>query len=139
MWPRKRRLTSRPAVVAAAEALLEGRVLDHSRQQGYAVPPWALVNTLAHAPVERLRVLAETPELKHPSDLDAALGRLAVDILTLGPEPAAVRAVQRELLVQVELVLLSCDCPPGVTLGELETLLGRMLAVRRGHVGPNEG
>jgi hypothetical protein len=139
MWPRKRRLTSRSAVVAAAEALLEGRVLEHSRHQGYAVPPWALVNALAHAPVERLRVLADTATLEHPTTVDAAVGRLAAGVLALGPEPAAVSAVQRELLVHVELVLLSPDCPSGVTLAELETLLGSLLASRRGHVGPKDG
>jgi hypothetical protein len=119
--------------------LLEGRVLEHSRHQGYAVPPWGVVNTLAHAPVGKLRVLAETGMLQHPSGFDAALGRLAAGVLALGPEAGAVRAVQRQLLVQVELVLLSHDCPSRVTLGEVETLLETLLASRLGQEGPNNG
>ena len=132
MWHRRNRLTPEAAVVAAAEAILEGRAIEEYRDEGLAVPPWALVNTLAHAPVYRLRALAEAEALYHPRSLDAALSRLAACLLAVGPDPAGVVAVQRELLVQVELIVLGHDeRSPAVALGELELMLGALLSHRR--------
>jgi hypothetical protein len=144
-WPRfSRRGHSTPeaAVVAEAEAILEGRALDAYRDRGLAVPPWLVVNSLAHAPVDRLRRMADAGAFQHPGSIAATLGRLARGVLAMGPAPEDVVAVQRGLLVQVELFLLGNGGSSYLTVPELETMLDELLSCcreRREFPGPVEG
>jgi hypothetical protein len=131
VWHRKARLTPGEAVVAEAEALLDGRMLELYRCRGMLAPPWALINALAHAPVTRLRLLASEAPTHDPASLDAVVGRLAAGILALGVQPDDVIAVQRDLLVQVELILLALGRSAPVTVAELELMLGTLFSCRR--------
>jgi hypothetical protein len=127
-WFRRKEPTPEAAVVAEAEAILEGRALDAHRDQGQAVPPWLVVNALAHAPLDRLRRMAEVGRSQHPSSLAATLGRLAAEVLAMGPDPDGIVAVQRGLLVQVELMLLDSRRLPQITVPELEVMLNALLS-----------
>ena len=144
-WPllfRRGHPTPESAVVAEAEAILEGRALDAYRDRGLAVPPWVVVNSLAHAPVDKLRRLADAGPFQHPSSMAATLGRLARSVLAMGPAPEDVAAVQRGLLVQVELFLLGNGGSSYLTVPELETMLDALLSCcreRREFPGPVEG
>ena len=142
MWRHRDRPGPQAAVVAAAEAILDGSAVEAYRERGLAAPAWALVNTLAHAPVYKLRALAEAGPAYHPASGDAVLSRLATCLLAVGPAPEDVVATQRELLVQVELIVLGQgDHAPGVALGELELMLGALLSHRRARPeqpGPRE-
>ena len=128
MWPRKGRVPPEAAVVATAEALLAGRAAEAYRVERLAVPPWALVNALAHASPQSLRALAETDG---GGSAGAALGRLAAAVLALGPGPEEVVACQRELLVPVELILLGSGVSARITDAQLEAMLNALLACRR--------
>jgi hypothetical protein len=129
-------------VVAEVEALLEGRMLERYRDGGLTVPPWAVVNSLAHAPISKLRAMAQGARTQHPATRDAALGPLAAGVLAGGPDPEDVVALQRELLVPVELVLLGRGGSAGVTVRELEKMLEALLLSRlelREHRGSTDG
>jgi len=123
---RRGRPTAEAAVVAEAEAILDGRALDAYLDRGHAVPPWLVANALAHAPLERLHRMARVGPWQHPSSLSATLGRLATHVLAMGADAEGVVAVQRGLLLQVELTLL--DRSPRITVPELEAMLKALLS-----------
>jgi hypothetical protein len=84
-------------------AFLAGRLVDHYAATGHPVPPWAVLNRVAHA---------ERPELAR-----LLMGRVAVawagperliaaHLLTRAPTPEALGALQRDVLVPLELELI---------------------------------
>jgi hypothetical protein len=127
-WFRRGRLTAEAAVVAEAEAILDGRALDAYLDRGQAIPPWLVANALAHAPLDRLRRMARVGPWQHPSTLSATLGRLATEVLAMGGDAEGVASVQRALLVPVELVLLDNIGLPQITVPELEVMLSALLS-----------
>jgi len=96
-------------VVAACEALIEGRYVEQLEAWGRPVPPWAWMNLLAHGPAEALRKATidrsgrrfRRAELWHQ-----ARSYLAGEILDAAPHLGTLHAMQAEILIPLELELM---------------------------------
>jgi hypothetical protein len=95
-------------VVGECEAFLSGRYAEQQEAAGWRLAPWVFLNRIAHVDVEELQDLAE-----YGSDAERgnpyrrwiqAASFLAVEVLLrVGSDPAAVRKIQLEVLVPIEL------------------------------------
>jgi hypothetical protein len=100
-----------PGVVAAScEAFLDGRYVEHLLASHRRLPPWVALNRLAHADAAVIAALAAAPDRAAgadelpwvPDERDLARAIMAA---TRG-EPGAVRALQLDALVRLELWLI---------------------------------
>src|SRR5579871_708963 len=90
------------AVVAEAQATVTGHLLErHAESQD--LPPWVLVNTLAHGDWQSLSRLAEGAVPGHDRLRAATVTFLAAETLNAGATPAGLVDVQRAYLVPLEL------------------------------------
>ncbi len=110
-------------VIAEAERLLSGRILD--TQRGYRRRGWALVGALAHGERAELQKLAGATLSSHPTRAtwDAALAYLAGEVLDAAPTDRALVQVQRQVLIPLELKLLGAGVRGPSNPRELATLV----------------
>jgi hypothetical protein len=103
-------------LVDATEAYLAGRYASYLRRNGMAVPGWAWLNTLAHAPVEELARLAAPPEprerleraLESPFERSGRI--LAAELLGLvGDDRGRLIDLQSRALIPLELDLITAS------------------------------
>jgi hypothetical protein len=95
-----------PSVADEAEAYLQGRLLERQRAAGARgqIPPWLLLNAVAHGHPKTLRALAaDRPLSGRPVGWRATRSALAQELLdSTGGDAAAIARAQRELLVPLE-------------------------------------
>jgi hypothetical protein len=99
------------AVIAACEALLEGRYVEELEEWGHPahpIPPWAWMNMLAHGNHEALRRAArERPlRLRRAHMWHRARSYLAGEILDATTRAGSRRSLQSAVLVPLELELM---------------------------------
>lgn len=129
------------ALAGEAEAFLAGRLAEHLVDVGRPVPPWALLNRLAHGSVEQLAVLAITtdagwrshPSLGNPAWV-ATERSLATRLLRDVPTPESLWQVQAAVLVPLELQLIADagrqSLTPGHVMGAASRALDEFLLGR---------
>jgi hypothetical protein len=95
-----------PTVADEAEAYLQGRLLERQRALGARgqVPPWLMLNAVAHGHPRLLRALAaDLPSSRRPAGWRATRAALARELLDrTGGDEAAIARAQRELLMPLE-------------------------------------
>lgn len=129
---RRRHDVTGPAETLVAdecEAFLAGRYPHHLFASGETIPPWAWLNPLAHGRASGLLAIARNrPGPGEPiTTWSGAIGRLAFEILELtGQDPIALRRLQLELIVPLELRLAAGADEPDAPTGP-EELLDRVL------------
>jgi hypothetical protein len=104
----------RPCGVAEeAEAYLAGRYVDHLVADGQPVPPWAVLNRLAHADHDQLTRLVAGEEAGRPAAprrqtawAEAERFLAAHLLATGGATPEGLARLQRDALVPLELALI---------------------------------
>jgi hypothetical protein len=95
------------AVARAAERMLSGEAPVLFLQRGRVAPPaWAYLNSLAHAGVEDLRVLAGAQGGRDPSGWAATVSYLAADMLAYERDADHIYQTQRDVLIPLELEYL---------------------------------
>ena len=115
------------------EAFLAGSLAELVAAQGRSLPPWLLINRLAHADLDELRRVARGQAapvvvLDAPPSHDRAWAlaeeALVMHLLSADSDPAEIRRIQREDLVPLELALIRFTTVQALTLGEIlaETL-----------------
>jgi hypothetical protein len=102
-WRRSRR--RRQELVAECEAFLNGSYLDGLVDEGECLPPWVWINTLAHGQRADIEALADGRG-GHPGGTGAAQYFAREVLATVDLHGLDLRALQRELLIPVE---LRCD------------------------------
>ena len=111
-WRRRPRPSDPASDVADVEAFLLGGSVEYFRAHHQAVPPWAWLNTVAHSVPAAVTNLCE-PVPGRPTSRGEAAGRRAVETMATtlcskaGGDPAAIGALQRELLIPLELALVA--------------------------------
>ena len=95
-----------PTLAEEAEAYLQGRLLERQRALGARgqVPPWLLLNAVAHGHPRMLRALAaDRPTSGWPAGWRATRAALARELLDrTGGDAMAIARAQRELLMPLE-------------------------------------
>lgn len=95
-----------PSVADEADAYLQGRLLERQRAAGARgqVPPWLLLNAVAHGHPRALRALAaDRPMSGRPVGWRATRAALAQELLDrTGGDATAIARAQRELLMPLE-------------------------------------
>jgi hypothetical protein len=114
-------------VVAEAERLLSGRILDVGNLQRQRLPVWSLVNFLAHGTCEVLRQISDVGPTLHPASWVATLGDLAAEVLSLAPTADELMSIQRQVLVPLELQLLAGMVPMPATPAVLAVMVAGAL------------
>jgi len=107
---RRDRTVDARTVIAACEAMLEGRYVEQLEAWGSPVPSWAWINLLAHATAEALEQAANErmPRRLRRTDVWFRARRyLAGEVLDAAAQRGTLRSVQAEILVPLELELLS--------------------------------
>jgi hypothetical protein len=125
-------------LAAELEAFLAGRYSEWLRARGEAVPAWAHLNRLAHAAPETVLALARGPASQRrearEAGWDEALERIAQEVDEVADgRPAAVAAVQRVVLVPLELQLAVTSATalgPGQLAGVVWAALQRATGAR---------
>ncbi len=121
-----RRPSRSDGLVAEIEDYLAGHSAERFAAAGERIPPWAVVNSLAHAEPAWLRRVVEDPTCRHPTSPAATLAWLASLILAQGDE-RWVRQLQRGILVPLELGLLDAESAGRLTDSQLEALVVAVL------------
>lgn len=103
----RRNKVSQDEVVTQAEELLCGSAAAGYRRRLSRVPVWAHVNLLAHGSYEDLARTAARAGHGHPSTWDVAVSGLAQDLVRLDLNGTALRVLQHEVLIPLELELLA--------------------------------
>ena len=95
-----------PTLADEAEAYLQGRLLERQRTLGARgqVPPWLILNAVAHGHPKMLRALAtDLPPSSRPAGWRATRAALARELLDrTGGDATAIARAQRELLMPLE-------------------------------------
>lgn len=95
-----------PTLADEAEAYLQGRLLERQRGLGGRdqVPPWLMLNAVAHGHPRLLRTLAaDLPTSRRSAGWRATRAALARELLDrTGGDAAAIARAQRELLMPLE-------------------------------------
>ena len=95
-----------PTLADEAEAYLQGRLLERQRALGARgqVPPWLMLNAVAHGHPQLLRALAaDLPPSRRPAGWRGTRAALARELLDrTGGDAAAIARAQRELLMPLE-------------------------------------
>ena len=110
-------------LVASAEAMLEGRLIDRYRRQE-TLPAWVWLNALAHSRWSRLVDIAAANRRNPRPGWDSALGFLASELLIAADSSDGLEALQRARLVPLELRLFGA-APGPETPSELVHLVRR--------------
>jgi hypothetical protein len=98
------------SLVDECEAFLKGRYLFEGARQPKRPPPWVWFNTLAHGERADIEVLAEAKA--RFTDEIAAAQYFAREVLAAADLPGLnLQALQRELLVPIELCCGTSDSP----------------------------
>jgi len=102
------------ALAAESEAFLHGRLADHLVANGQHVPGWVMLNRLAHGTRDELAdvvVAARCGWRAHPSlggpQWLADERALASRLIGIGTSTEALRALQGEVLIPLELTLIA--------------------------------
>jgi hypothetical protein len=119
-------------VARAAEQMLAGEAPTMFLQRGRVAPPaWAYLNSLAHASIENLRVLAGAEALPDPRGWAATASYLAADMLASERDAEHVYHIQREVLIPLELDMLDDRFAPPATPADFAGLVLRALEQHR--------
>ncbi len=123
MWRRSREHDDpeADALLGEAQALLEGRIAARHTADHDPVSGWAWVNCLANASLNDLAELAS--RRLGPSGWGGAVSFLAHELLAAGRTPEGIVAVQRAVLVPLELGLLAADDSAPTSPGQLVRLI----------------
>jgi len=113
-------------LVEEVEDFLAGRTAFRLAMLGDAVPAWTVVNSLAHAEPSVLRIVADEHVEHHPSSPTATLAQLARAVVE-GRADLEVRALQRTLLIPLELGVLNTVRCDRVTNAQVEAVVVAML------------
>jgi hypothetical protein len=121
-------------VVAEADAILEGRVVDRLWAAGAPIPAWAWLNARSHRPIGEIGDLIGVA-CDQPGDRWAdTVVDIAVGLSGTGPAQAA--RIQADLFVAAELELLAGrGFPDGP--GQIARAVRRRLASDTGRPSPN--
>jgi hypothetical protein len=121
------------AAVAEAVAMVQGRLLV----DGWGDRPnigWTALNTLAHGDRALLRQIADGPALERGQTWDGALRYLAGAVIAVaGPGECGLMALQRAVLVPLELRVLGGATKPPVSAAELVRVVLHELDPTRDH------
>lgn len=99
-------------------AFLAGRLVDHYVVTAHSIPPWAVLNRLAHADRSELaRLLTGRVGVRVAWAGPERL--IAAHLLARAPTPEALGRVQREVLVPLELGLIARWEPERLGLDEV--------------------
>jgi len=94
------------ALVRECERFLEGRFAEHLVIAGIPVPAWAWLNILAHGTPARLQIVAGAPaDGTSGRGWRRALAKLADEVFAAAEREGSLEAVQRGILVPLELYL----------------------------------
>ena len=94
------------------DALLRGEWAEYRQARGEALPRWAWLNRVAHAPEPALRVIARRPDRyeRHVDDWAGMRACVAESLLKQAAEKGVTAAeLQQVVLVPIELALFSRD------------------------------
>ena len=124
------RLLSDPeamVLVAECEAFLDGRYAELVEGAGAPVPPWAWMNRLAHGTEDELRgEVDRLGDLHGWRQTSAYVAAEMLDEVDAGHLTLA--ALQRDVLVPLELDVIECGVASGWTPGQMASALLRLLA-----------
>jgi len=109
-------------VCEEARRLLSGGSLAAYRRQRGA-PPWVALNVVAHADLAVLKELIANRSGRHPASWEAAAAYLASETMSVATTEHALRDVQCDVLIPLELELLSGSRRSPATPLELTTLV----------------
>lgn len=110
-------------VMAEAERILAGRVLDPSDLCRRSLPVWTLVGALGHSSWDELFRIAALKRGPGMGRWGRTLAFLASETLDLAKDETALLAIQRTTLIPLELVLLSGGVTAPTTPSELVNLV----------------
>lgn len=123
-WSRSARVSPsmKKDVCEEARRLLSGGSLAaYGRQRG--APPWVALNVVAHADLAVLKQLTANCSGRHPASWEAAAAYLASETMSVTATEKDLREVQRDVLIPLELELLSGSRRSPATPLELTTLV----------------
>jgi hypothetical protein len=108
------------------QMFLAGTSRDHFALRGLEIPDWAWLNAVAHASLDDLAAL-QAPDREsrdgRADEWEQAVSKLAVTVLDrAGGDADALREIQLETLVPLELTLLRTDTRPVLTAAQLVAL-----------------
>ena len=109
-WRRRDDRTPESEVVADAEALLRGHLVERLERRGVSVPVWAWTNLLAHGTLEELITESNNSRPRGAaahSQWRYARSYLAAEVLDYAKLSRSLADVQRVVLVPLELKLAS--------------------------------
>jgi hypothetical protein len=115
------------------DALVTGRLVDHLAARRQPIPPWAVLNRVAHLPFDEVVDVAAGRTGRRPRRdpatpfWTAAERRLAFQLLTGGWTVAGVHDAQIDILVPLELALIELADDEGLTAADALELAGEML------------
>jgi hypothetical protein len=112
---------------AEADAMLQGSYLRFLIQEEQAIPKWAWLNPLAHAPIPKLHHLAEAVVNRTPTDWATVVSLLAANLLKIGSSAEGVYRLQREVPVPLELDWLSGRARTPASPRDLLAIVGTAL------------
>jgi hypothetical protein len=123
MWRRGNRKDQAAAdeVIAEASDLVCGEMSDRYLLDD-RLPPWVIINTLAHSEAVRLRAVADD-QTAHDGSWQAIASYLAVELLHNSTDTHELARIQRDVLVPLELRLLNRTIPSPRTPAELAALV----------------
>ncbi len=113
LWRRRRRVDgagSDREVIGAATDILHGTVLDRYVLSGQEVPPWAVLNALAHRPLGRVGEVVKLLTGGNGTDWAPTAAVVARALRSARPEKAA---EIRQMLLSTELEALASGPAPG--------------------------
>ena len=120
--------------IAECEAFLEGRFAEMMEAAGIAPPPWAWMNLLAHGTEDELRAAAAPGS--GSEGWRAARAYVAGEMLdAIDNGRTTLHHLQHDVLVPVELDVLSCRCSTQWTPGQLAAGLLPLVPARQRHHG----
>lgn len=122
-------------IVAAAIALVDGRVLDRIWSDGQPIPAWVWMNALAHRPAGEVGDLIGMA-CDHPGDpwADAVVD---IALYLSDTTDAEAARIQAELFLPAELAVLSTRSPPDGP-GPLVRAVRRRLVSSTHHLAPDQ-
>lgn len=134
MWrsQRKYRLPGLEELMAEAVRMVDGRAAD-SYEHVERVPAWVAVNALAHSHGEQLAAIADGRYQVHCGAWHIAVPGLAAEILECVGTEAELQALQRDVLIPLELDLLDAPEQSPKSPRELAALVVGALIDRQIH------
>lgn len=133
-WPLRRDSGAVRDVIDEAQRILTGHAVPDSRGARNDTAAWGAVNRLAHSTFADYQRLVALRNDAHPGSWTATAGYLAVEVLGAAGDPGELLALQREVLVPLELRLLAGQVT-APTPARLAALVTRDL---KGHHMPHD-